>query len=65
MVKTRYTKLDMNHMARVGPLGSDGKEIPISLVYDQVKIVAKFSQQDCKLDNLLEGLEEEEVFESK
>ena len=25
MVKTRYTKLDPNHMARVGPLGSDGK----------------------------------------
>ena len=25
MVKTRYTKLDLNHMARVGPLGSDGK----------------------------------------
>ena len=34
MVKTRYTKLDPNHMARVGPLGSDGKEIPVSLLYD-------------------------------
>ena len=34
MVKTRYTKLDPNHMAQVGPLGSDGKEILVSLVYD-------------------------------
>ena len=65
MVKTWYTKLDPNHMARVGPRGPDGQEIPVSLVYDQVKIAAKFSQQDCKLDNLLEGLEEEDFFESK
>ena len=65
MVKTRYTKLDPNHMARVRPLGSDGKEIPVSLVYNKVKIATKFAQQDCKLDNLLEGLEEEEVSESK
>ena len=52
-------------MARVGPRGSDGQEIPLNLVYDQVKMAAKFSQQDCRLDILLEGLEEEEVFESK
>ena len=32
MVKTRYTKADPNHMAEVGPVGSDGKEIPVSLV---------------------------------
>ena len=64
MVKTRYTNFDPNHIARVGPLGSDGKEIPISLVYDQVKVAAKYSQQDCKLENLLDGLVEE-VFESK
>ena len=63
MVKTRYTKLDPNHMARVGPLGSDGKEVPFSLVYDQVKVAAKYSQQDCKLDSLLDGIEEE-IFES-
>ena len=44
MVKTRYTKLDPNHMAWVGPLGSDGKEIPVSLVYDQVELAAKYSQ---------------------
>ena len=65
MVKTRYTKLDLNHMARVEPRGPNGQEIPVSLVYDQVKTTAKFSQQDCKLNILLEGLEEEEVFESK
>ena len=65
MVKTWYTKLDPNHMARVGPRGPDGQEIPVSLVYDQVKTATRFSQQDCKLDNLLDGLEEEEVFESK
>ena len=64
VVKTRYTKLDPNHMARVGPLGSDGKEIPVSLVYDQVEVAAKYSQQDCKLDSLLDGIEEE-IFESK
>ena len=64
MVKTRYTKLDPNHMARVGTLGSDGKEIPMSLVYNQVEVAAKYSQQDCKLDNLLDGIEEE-IFESK
>ena len=65
MVKTRYTKLDPNHMARVGPLGLDGKEIPISLVYDQVQVAAKYSQHDCRLDSLLDGIEEEEVCESK
>ena len=64
MLKTRYTKADPNHMAEVGPVGSDGKEIPVSLVYDQVGVAAKYSQQDCKLDRLLDGIEEE-VFESK
>ena len=63
-MKTRYTKLDPNHMAQVVPLGSDGKEIPVSLVYDQVEVAAKYSQQDCKLDNLLDGIEEG-VFKSK
>ena len=59
MVKTRYTKLDPNHMAEVGPVGPDGKKIPISLVYDQVKLAAKYSQQDCRLDSMLDGVEEE------
>ena len=56
MVKTRYTRLDPNHMAQVGPQGPDG---PVSLVYDQVKIVAKFSQQDYKLDSLIDGIDKE------
>ena len=44
MVKTRYTKLDPNHMAEVGPARPDGQEIPVSLVYDQVALAAKYSQ---------------------
>ena len=59
MVKTRYTKADPNDMAEVGPMGPDGKEIPVSLVYGQVELAAKYSQQDCKLDHLLDGIEEE------
>ena len=59
MVKTRYTKADPNHMAEVGPAGPDGKEILVSLVYGQVELAAKYSQQDCKLDSLLDGIEEE------
>ena len=59
MVKTWYTKADPNHMAEVGPMGPDGKEIPVSLVYGQVELAAKYSQQDCKLDRLLDGIEEE------
>ena len=43
MVKTRFTKLDLNHMARVGTRGLDGKEIPVNLVYDQVAVAAKYS----------------------
>ena len=59
MEKTRYTKLDPNHMAEVRPAGPNGQEIPVSLVYDQVVLAAKYSQQDCKLDSLLDGIEEE------
>ena len=59
MVKTRYTKADPNHMAEVGPVEPDGKEIPISLVYGQVELATKYSQQDCKLDRLIDGIEEE------
>ena len=51
MVKTWYAKADPNHMAEVGPIGPDGKEIPVSLVYGQVELAAKYSQQDCKLDS--------------
>ena len=59
MVKTRYTKADPNHMAEVGPMGPDGKEIPVSLVYGQVELAASYSQQECNLDSLLDGIEEE------
>ena len=59
MVKTRYMKADPNHMAEVGPMGPDGKEIPVSLVYGQVELAPKYSQQDYKLDSLLDGIEEE------
>ena len=59
MVKTCFTKSDPNHMAEVGPMGPDGKEIPVSLVYGQVELAAKYSQQDCKLDSLLDGIVEE------
>ena len=46
-------------MAEVGPMGPDGKEIPVSLVYGKVELAAKYSQQDCRLDSLLDGIEEE------
>ena len=59
MVKMRYTGLDPNHMARVGPRGPNGQEIPVSLVYDQVKTAAKFSQQYCKLDSLIDDIDKE------
>ena len=59
MVKTRCTKADPNHMAEVGPVVPDGNEIPVSLMYDQVELAAKYSQQDCRLDSLLDGIEEE------
>ena len=59
MLKTRYTKADPNHMAEVGPVGSDGKENPVSLVYDQVELTTKYSQRDRRLDSLLDGIEEE------
>ena len=64
MVKTCYTKLDPNHMARVRLVGPNGEEIPVSIVYDQVEVAAKYSRRDCKLDRLLDGIERE-VFESK
>ena len=59
MVKTRFTKSDPNHMAEVGPVGPEGKEIPVSLVYGQVELAAKYCQQDYKLDSLLDGIEKE------
>ena len=57
MVKTCYTGLESNHMARVGPQGPDGKEIPVNLVYDQVMIAVKYSQEDCSLNSLIGGID--------
>ena len=59
MVKTRFTRLNPNHMARVGPHGPDGKEIPLNLEYDQVMIAAKYSQEDCRLVSLIDGIDKE------
>ena len=39
--------------------GARRKRDPIGLVYGQVELAAKYSQQDCKLDHLLDGIEEE------
>ena len=40
-------------------LGTAGKEIPVNLVYDQVMIAAKYSQEDYSLDNLIDGIDKE------
>ena len=56
---------DVLRKARPEPYGRswtgrpDGQEIPVSLVYDQVALAAKYSQQDCKLDSMLDGIEDE------
>jgi hypothetical protein len=57
MVKTRFTKLEPEHMAHVGPAGPDGQEIPLHLVYDQVMLAARFSREDCALDNIIDNLD--------
>ena len=59
MVKTRFTKLEPEHMARVGPAGPDGQEIPLRLVYYQVMPVARYSQEDCALDSLIDNTDKE------
>jgi hypothetical protein len=59
MIKTRYTGLDPEHMARVGPVGVDGQEIPLHLVYDQVMPAARLSQQDCSLDTIIDNLDQQ------
>ena len=59
MVKTRFTKLEPEHMARVGPVGLDRQEIPLHLVYDQVMHAARLTQQDCTLDNIIDNVDKE------
>jgi hypothetical protein len=59
MVKTRFTKLNPERMAQVGPVGPDGQEVPLHLVYDQVMPATRFSQEDCSLETLIDGLDRE------
>ena len=59
MVKTRFTKLDLVHMARVGPVGPHSQEIPLSLVYDEVMPAARYSQKDCALEQLIDNVDQE------
>jgi hypothetical protein len=59
MVKTRFTKLEPERLARVGPVGPDGQEVPVHLVYDQVMPAARLSQADCALDTIIDGLDQE------
>jgi hypothetical protein len=57
MVKTRYTGIETERLAEVGTVGADGKEVPTSLVYDNVMPAAHFSQRDCSLKSLIDGLD--------
>jgi hypothetical protein len=59
MAKTWFTKLDPMHMARVSPVGPDGQEIPLSLVYEEVMQAARYSQKDCALEQLIDNVENE------
>jgi hypothetical protein len=59
MVKTRFTKLDPVHMAQVGPVGPDGQEIPLSLVYDEVMQATRYSQKDYALEQLIDNVKNE------
>ncbi|XBH68280.1 hypothetical protein VPH35_096486 [Triticum aestivum] len=59
IVKTRFRKLEPEHMARVGPVGPDEQEIPLHLVYDQVMPTARLSQQDCALDSIIDNVDKE------
>ena len=46
-------------MARVGPVRPDGQEIPLRLVYEQVKPAARYSQEDYALDSLMDNIDKE------
>ena len=58
MVKTWYTGVDTTHLDEVGPMGPNGEEIPTSLVYENVMPAARFSQKECTLDVLINGLDQ-------
>ena len=59
MVKTRFTKLDPVHMARVGLVGPGGQEIPLSLVYDNVMQATRYSYKGCALEKLIDNVKKE------
>ena len=59
MIKTRFTKLEPERLARVGPVGPDGQEVPVHLVYDQVISAARLSQADCTLATIIDGLDQD------
>jgi hypothetical protein len=59
MIKTRFTKRESEHLARVGLVGPDGQEVPVHLVYDQVMPAARLSQADCALETIIDGLDQE------
>jgi hypothetical protein len=60
MVKTRFTKLVPEHLARVGLVGLDEQEVPLHLVYDQVMPAARISQEDCTLDTIIDNLDQDQ-----
>jgi hypothetical protein len=60
MVKSHFTQLEPEHMARVGPARPDGQEIPLHLVYNQVMPAARFSQEDRAQDNIIDDLDKEQ-----
>ena len=59
MIKTCFTKLEPEHLARVGPVGPDGQEVPVHLVYDQVMPATRLSQADCALETIIDGLDQD------
>lgn len=58
MVKTRFTIIDQEQLALVVPVGPDGHEVPLHLVFYQVICVAHLTQQDCCLDTIIDNLDE-------
>jgi hypothetical protein len=44
MIKTHFTGEDTEHLAEVGPIATDGKEVPTHLVYNDVMPDARLSQ---------------------
>ena len=56
-MKTQFTKLDPAHLALVGPVGPDGQEVPLHLVYDQVMPATRISQEDCALNTIIDDLD--------